>query len=74
MFKISAPISSLLQQSDVPAFGLYFNSTLKGLNLSTKMYQKIGKQIFFYPSWQNQHTHRSTLLHLETVASIFMTC
>ena len=74
MFKISAPISSLLQQSDMAAFGLHFTSTLKGLNLSTKMHQKISKQIFFYPSWQNQHTHRSTLLHLETVTCIFMIC
>ena len=74
MFKLSAGISSLLQQSHMAAFGLHFTSTLKGLNLSTKMHQKISKQIFFYPSWQNQHTHRSTLLHLETVTCIFMIC
>ena len=74
MIKFSAPISSLLQQADMAAFGLHFTSTLEGLNLSTKMHQKISKQIFFYPSWQNQHTHRSTLLHLETVTCIFMIC
>ena len=74
MFKISGLISSLLQQSDVAAFGFYFNSTLEGLTLLTKMHQKISLQIFFYPSWQNQHTHRSTLLHLETVTCIFMIC
>ena len=56
MFKLSAGISSLLQQSHMAAFGLHFTSTLKGLNLSTKMHQKISKQIFFYPSWQNQYT------------------
>ena len=72
MFKFSARISSLLQQSHMAAFGLHFSSTLKGLNLSTKMPQKTSKQILFYCSWQNQHIHRSTVLHLETVTSIFM--
>ena len=47
MIKFSAPISSLLQQSDMAAFGLHFTSTLKGLNLSTKMHQKISKQFSF---------------------------
>ena len=74
MFKLSARMSSLVQQSHMAAFALHFTSTLKGLNLSTKMHQKISKQIFFYPSWQNQNTHRSTVLHLETVTSIFMSC
>ena len=74
MIKFSARISSLVQQSHMAAFGLHFTSTLKGLNLSTKMHQKISKQIFFYRSWQNQHTHRSTALHLETVTSIFTIC
>ena len=58
MFKLSAGISSLLQQSHMAAFGLHFTSTLKGLNLSTKMHHKISKQIFFYPYWENLHTHR----------------
>ena len=74
MIKLSAPISSLLQQSPMAAFGLPFTSTLKGLNLSTKMHQKITKHIFFYPSWQNQHTDRSIVLHLENVTCIFMIC
>ena len=72
MIKFSAPISSLLQQSDMAGLGLHFTSTLKGLNLSTKMHQKISKQILFYCSWQNQHIHRSTVLHLETFTCIFM--
>ena len=74
MIKFSARISSLVRQSHMAAFGLHFTSTLKGLNLSTKMHQKISKQIFFYPCWQNQHTHRPTVLQLETVTSIFMIC
>ena len=74
MFKLSAWISSLLQQSHMQAFGLPFTSTLKGLNLSTKMRQKISKQIFFYPYWQNRNTHRSTVLYLETVTCIFIIC
>ena len=61
MIKFSARISSLVQQSQIAAFGLHLTSTLKGLNLSTKMPQKISKQIYFYPHWQNQHTHRSTV-------------
>ena len=61
MINFSAQISSLLKQSPMAAFGLHFTSTLKGLNLSTKMPQKISKQIYFYPHWQNQHTHRSTV-------------
>ena len=74
MFQLSAGISSLLQQSHMAALGLHLTSTLKQLNLSIKMHQKISKQIFFYPSWENQHTHRSTVLHLETVTCIFMIC
>ena len=74
MIKFSAWISSLVQQSHMAAFGLHFTSTLKGLSLSTKMHVKISKQIFFYPYWQNQHTHRSIVSHLETVNSIFMIC
>ena len=61
MIKFSARISSLVQKSQIAAFGLHLTSTLKGLNLSTKMPQKISKQIYFYPHWQNQHTHRSTV-------------
>ena len=56
------------------AFRLHFTYTLKQLNLSTKMHQKKSKQTFFYPYWQKQHTHRSTVLHLETVTCIFMIC
>ena len=74
MFKLSAQISSLVQQSYMAAFALHFTSPLKGLNLPTKMHQKISKQIFFYPCWQNQHTHRPTFLQLETVTSIFIIC
>ena len=74
MFKLSPRISSFLQQSDMAAFALHLTSTLKGLSLSTKMHQKISKQIFFSPSWQNQNTHRSTVLHLETVTCVFMIC
>ena len=74
MIKFSARISSLVQQSQIAAFGLHFTSTLKGLSLSTKMHQKISKQIFFSPSWQNQNTHRPTVLHLETVTCVFMIC
>ena len=72
MFKYSALISLLLQQSDITAFGLHFTSTPKVLNLSSKVPQKISLQIFFYPSWQNKHTHRSTVLHLVTVSSILI--
>ena len=72
MFKFSALISSLLQQSDITAFGLHFTSTNKVLNLSSKIPHKISQQILFYPSWQNQDTHRSTVLHLVTVSSILM--
>ena len=72
MFKLSARISSLLQQSDMAAFALHFTFTLKGLSPLTKMHQKISKQIFFYSYWQNQHTHRSAVLHLETVNWIYM--
>ena len=74
MIKFSARISSLVQQSQIAAFRLHFTSTLKGLSLSTKMHQKISKQIFFSPSWQNQNTHRPTVLHLETVTCVFMIC
>ena len=72
MFKLSAGISSLLQQSHMAEFGLHLTFTLKQLNLSTKMPQKIGKQILFYPSWENQHIHSSTVLHLQTVTCIFL--
>ena len=72
MFKFSALISSLLQQSDITAFGLNFTSIPKVLNLSSKIPQKISQQILFYPSWQNQHTNRSKVLHLVTVSSILM--
>ena len=72
MFKFSKRIPSLLQQSHMPAFGLHFTSTLKGLTLSTKMHHKISKRILFYCSWQNQHIHRSTVLHLQTVTCIFL--
>ena len=72
MVKFSGWISSLAQQSNIAAFGLHFTSTLKGLNLSTKMHHKISKQIFFYPYWQNQYTHSSIVFHLETVNCIFM--
>ena len=71
MIEFSAWISSLVQSHMAP-FGLHFTSTHKGLNPSTKMHQKISKQIFFYLSWQNQNTHRSTVLHLDTVTCIFM--
>ena len=74
MFKLSARISSLLQHSHIAAFGLDFTSTLKGLNLSTNLHQKSSKQIFFYPYWHNEHTHRSIVLHLETVNWIFIIC
>ena len=56
MFKLTARISLLLQQAHMAAFGLYFTSTLKGLNFSTKMPQKISNQIFFYTSSQIQHS------------------
>ena len=72
MIKLSTRISSLLQQLDMAAFGLHFTSSLKVPNLSTKMPQKISKQIFFYPSLQNQHTHRPTVLQLENVTCIFI--
>ena len=62
MFKYSALISLLLQQSDITTFGLHFTSTPKVLNLSSKIPQKISLVSFFYPSWQNQHTHSSTVL------------
>ena len=74
MIKFSVRISSFLKQSHMAAVGLQFTSTEKGLNLSTKMHQKISKEIFFYPSWQNQHTHRPTVLHLETVTCTFIIC
>ena len=72
MIKFSGSISSLVQQSYLAAFGLHFTPTLRGLNLSTKMHQKISKQIFFYLYWQNQYTHSSIVFHLETVNCIFM--
>ena len=56
MFKLTARISLLLQQAHMATFGLYFTSTLKGLNFSTKMPQKISNQIFFYTSSQIQHS------------------
>ena len=74
MIKLSTRISSLLQQLDMAAFGLHFPSTLKGPNPSSKMHQKICKQIFFYLSWENLDTHRPTVLHFETLTSIFIIC
>ena len=74
MFKLSARISSLLQQSDIAAFSLHFTSPPKGLNLSTKKHQKISKKTFFHPYWENQHTHRSIVFHLGTVNCILMIC
>ena len=44
MFKFSALISSLAQQLEMALFGLHLTSILKGLNLSTKIPQKISQK------------------------------
>ena len=61
VFKLSALISSLVQQLHMAVFGLYLTNIPKVLNFSTKMPWKINQQIFFYTCWWNQHTNQGLL-------------
>ena len=61
VFKLSALISSLVQQLYMAVFGLYLTNIPKVLNISTKMPWKINQQIFFYTCWWNQHTNQGLL-------------